>query len=56
MGHLKNFKKKSLKAEKGESHSAEKSENLLRNTCKKICAYARVRTRNLWVEKQTSYH
>ena len=48
-------RKKSHKAEK--SHSAEKSQNpLLRNTCKKISAYPRVRTRNLWVEKQASYH
>ena len=54
-GHLKNFEKKSHKAEK--SHSAEKSQNLLpRNTCKKISAYPRVRTRKLWVEKQASYH
>ena len=54
-GHLKNFEKKSHKAEK--SHSAEKSEKLvLRNTCQKISAYPRVRTRNLWVEKQASYH
>ena len=54
-GHLKNFEKKSHKAER--SHSAEKSQNLLlRNTCKKISAYPRVRTRNLWVEKQASYH
>ena len=54
-GHLKNFDKKFHKAEK--SHSAEKSENfLLLNTCKKIHAYPRVRTRNLWVEKQASYH
>ena len=53
-GHLKNFEK-SHKVEK--SHSAEKSQNLLlRNTCKKISAYPRVRTRNLWVEKQASYH
>ena len=54
-GHLKNFEKKSHKAEK--SHSAKKCDNfLLRNTCKKISAYPRVRTRNLWVEKQASYH
>ena len=54
-GHLKNFEKKSHKAEK--SHSAEKSENLLLlNTCKKISTYPRVRTRKLWVEKQASYH
>ena len=54
-GHLKNFEKKSHKAEK--PHSAEKSQNLLlRKTCKKISAYRRVRTRNLWVEKQASYH
>ena len=47
--------KKSHKAEK--SYSAGKSQNLLlRNTCKKISAYPRVRTRNLWVEKQASYH
>ena len=61
-GHLKNFEKKSHKAEKKshkaeKSHSAEKSQNLLlRNTCKKIGAHPRVRTRNLWVEKQSSYH
>ena len=60
-GHLKNFEKKSHKAEKSlkaeKSHSAEKSQNLLlRNTCKKISAYPRVRTRILWVEKQASYH
>ena len=60
-GHLKNFEKKSHKAEKKshkaeKPHSAEKSQNLLlRNTCKKISAYPRVRTRNLWVEKQASY-
>ena len=56
---LQNIKKnqtienKSLKAEKrGESHSAEK----VRTFCfgifvKKISAYARVRTRNIWVER-----
>ena len=61
-GHLKNFEKKSHEAEKKshkaeKSHSAEKSQNpLLRNTCKKISTYPRVRTRNLWVEKQASYH
>ena len=49
------FEKRSHKAEK--SHGAEKSENrLLRNTCKKMSAYPRVRKRNLWVEKQASYH
>ena len=58
---LKISKKRSLKAEKKshkseKSHSAEKTQNLLlRNTCKKISAYPRVRTRNLWVEKQASY-
>ena len=61
-GHLKKFEKKSHKAEKKshkaeKSHSAEKSQNLLlRNTCEKNSAYPRVRTRNLWVEKQASYH
>ena len=45
-GHLKNFEKKSHKAEKKshkaeKSHSAEKSQNLLlRNTCKTRAAYA----------------
>ena len=44
-GHLKNFEKKSHKAEKKshkaeKSHSAEKSQNLLlRNTCKKKLAH-----------------
>ena len=56
-GDIKNFQKKSHKAERGESHSSEKSENLLlRDSCKKISAYERVRTRTLWVEKQGSYH
>ena len=41
------------------SHSAKKVESeilLLWNACKKISAYAPVRIRNLWVEKQASYH
>ena len=42
-----------LQSRKGESHSAEKSGNLLlRNACKKISAYAPVRTRTLWVESK----
>ena len=54
-GHLKNFgkkvsqsRKKVKKFHKAEkSHGAKKSQNLLlRNTCKKISAYPRVRTRN----------
>ena len=43
LGTFKKFRKKSHKAEK--SHSAEKCANLLlRNTCKKISTYPRVRT------------
>ena len=57
-GDIKTFEKKSHKAEKRvESHSAEK----LRTFCfgilvKKIGAYARVRTRTLWAERQASHH
>ena len=52
--HKKISQKKSHKAEKREESQCLKSENLLlRNTCKKISAYSRVRT--LWVEKQASY-
>ena len=47
-------KKKSHQAEKGRSLIVPNP--LLRNTCKKISAYSRVRTRTLWVEKQASYH
>ena len=61
---LQNIKKKlkgarfgDIKKNSKKSLSAEKSETLLlRNTCEKISAYPRVRTRNLWVEKQASYH
>ena len=57
-GYNKKFSKKvSQSWKKRESQSAAKSENfLLHNTCKKISAYARVRTQTLWVEKQASYH
>ena len=56
---IKNFSKKkvSQSRKKGRVSYSRKSENLLlRNTCKKISAYSRVRTRTLWLEKQASYH
>ena len=56
-GDIRKFSEVSQRWKKGESHSAEKVRTFyIGILVKKISVYARVRTRNPWVEKQASYH
>ena len=56
-GTLNNFRKSHKSEKRRECLIMPKSGNLLlRKACKKLSAYARARTRTLWVEKQASYH
>ena len=57
-GDFETFSKKVSQSRKGGKVSMPKKSGnlLLRNACKKISAYAPVRTRTPWVEKQACYH